>query len=104
MRRDLDWATDSDVVSPIRAFILILLANKADESFSFVPLACTLVSEPCTGKSTVLRALNDLETNRCLSRQPRGSPPTSGSPQWIDDTYSSAELGGPSPWRQAPHG
>jgi hypothetical protein len=25
-------------------------------------------------------------------------------PQWIDDTYSSAELGGSSPWRQAPHG
>jgi len=44
------------------------------------PVGCTLVSEPCTGKSTVLRALNDLETNRCLSRQPRGSPPTSGSP------------------------
>ena len=62
------------------ALILILLANKADESFSSVPLTCTLVSEPCTGKSTVLRALNDLETNRFLSRQPRGSHPTSGSP------------------------
>ena len=45
--------------------ILILLANKADEGFS------SLMSESGTGRSTVLRALNDLETRGFLTRQPQ---------------------------------
>ena len=45
--------------------ILILLANKADEGFS------SLMPEFGTGRSTVLRALNDLETRGVLTRQPQ---------------------------------
>ena len=45
--------------------ILILLANKADEGFS------SLMPEFGTGRSTVLRALNDLETRGFLTRQPQ---------------------------------
>ena len=45
--------------------ILILLANKADEGFS------SLMSESGTGRSTVLRALNDLETRGFHTRQPQ---------------------------------
>jgi DNA-binding transcriptional MocR family regulator len=49
--------------------ILILLANKADESFSCYPSVRTLMSESGAGRSTVLRALKDLETNGFITRQ-----------------------------------
>jgi DNA-binding transcriptional MocR family regulator len=67
----VDWATDSDVGSPITKLILILLANKADESFSCYPSIRTLMSESGAGRSTVLRALKDLETNGFITRQPQ---------------------------------
>jgi hypothetical protein len=49
--------------------ILILLANKADESFSCYPSVRTLMSESGAGRSTVLRALKDLETSGFITRQ-----------------------------------
>jgi DNA-binding transcriptional MocR family regulator len=51
--------------------ILILLANKADESFSCYPSIRTLMGESGAGRSTVLRALKDLETNGFITRQPQ---------------------------------
>ena len=39
--------------------ILILLANKADESFSCYPSVRTLMSKSGAGRSTVLRALKE---------------------------------------------
>ena len=60
----LAWATDSDVGSSAAKFILILLANKADENFSCYPSIRTLMAESNAGRSTVLRALRDLEAER----------------------------------------
>jgi DNA-binding transcriptional MocR family regulator len=53
----------------IMRMIHILLANKADESFSCYPSIRTLMSESDAGRSTVLRALKDLETNGFITRQ-----------------------------------
>jgi hypothetical protein len=60
------WATDADVLSPIMKLILILLANKADDSFSCYAIR-TLMAESCAGRSTVLRALKDLQVNGFLT-------------------------------------
>jgi Helix-turn-helix domain len=67
----LAWATDSDVGSSAAKFILILLANKADESFSCYPSIRTLMAESGAGRSTVLRALRDLEARGFISRRPQ---------------------------------
>jgi DNA-binding transcriptional MocR family regulator len=67
----LTWATDSDVGSLPAKFILILLANKADENFSCYPSIRTLMAEAGAGRSTVLRALKDLETRGFISRRPQ---------------------------------
>lgn len=65
----LDWATDADVGSPVLKLILILLSNKADEQFSCFPSVRTLVAESGAGRSTVLRALNTLETEGFITRR-----------------------------------
>ena len=67
----LAWATDSDVGSSAAKFILILLANKADENYSCYPSIRTLMTESNAGRSTVLRALKDLETRGFISRRPQ---------------------------------
>ena len=67
----LAWATDSDVGSSAAKFILILLANKADENYSCYPSIRTLMAESNAGRSTVLRALKDLETRGFISRRPQ---------------------------------
>ena len=67
----LAWATDLDVGSSAAKSILILLANKADENFSCYPSIRTLMAESNAGRSTVLRALKDLETRRFISRLPQ---------------------------------
>ena len=56
----LDWATDSEVGSSTTKFILLLLANKADENFSCYPSIRTLMAESDAGRSTVMRALKEL--------------------------------------------
>jgi DNA-binding transcriptional MocR family regulator len=67
----LDWATDSAVGSSTRKFILLLLANKADENFSCYPSIRTLTAESDAGRSTVMRALNELEASGFITRQPQ---------------------------------
>jgi len=67
----LAWATDSDVGSSAAKFILILLANKADENYSCYPSIRTLMAESNAGRSTVLRALKDLEKRGFISRRPQ---------------------------------
>ena len=67
----LAWATESEVGSSAAKFILILLANKADENFSCYPSIRTLMAESNAGRSTVLRALRDLETRGFISRRPQ---------------------------------
>jgi DNA-binding transcriptional MocR family regulator len=67
----LAWATDSDLGSSTTKFILILLANKADENFSCYPSIRTLMAESGAGRSTVLRALRDLEERGFISRRPQ---------------------------------
>jgi Helix-turn-helix domain len=67
----LAWATDSDLGSSTTKFILILLANKADENFSCYPSIRTLMAESDAGRSTVLRALRDLEERGFISRRPQ---------------------------------
>ncbi len=57
----LDWATESDIGSPTIKFVLHLLANKADEDFSCYPSIRTLMAESDAGRSTVMRALKELE-------------------------------------------
>jgi Helix-turn-helix domain len=65
----LDWATESDVGSPTTKFILHLLANKADENFSCYPSIRTLMAESGAGRSTVMRALKELEASGLITRR-----------------------------------
>ena len=65
----MDWATDLDIDSPTAKFILLLLANKADENFSCFPSVSTLMAESSAGRSTVLRALKNLEVDGYITRK-----------------------------------
>ncbi len=67
----LDWATDSDIRSPTTKFVLHLLANKADEDFSCYPSIHTLMAESGAGRSTVMRALKELEVTGYITRRPQ---------------------------------
>ena len=67
----LDWATDSEVGSSTTKFILLLLANKADENFSCYPSIRTLMAESDAGRSTVMRALKELEASGFITREPQ---------------------------------
>ena len=67
----LDRATESDVGSPTTKFILHLLANTADENFSCYPSIRTLMAESGAGRSTVMRALKELEASGLIARQPQ---------------------------------
>lgn len=67
----LAWAKDSDIAHPVAKFILVLLANKADENFSCYPSIRTLMAESGAGRSTILRALSYLETRGLMSRRPQ---------------------------------
>lgn len=49
----MDWATDLKISKSTTKFILILLANKADENFSCYPSIQTLMEESGAGRSTV---------------------------------------------------
>ena len=81
----LDWATDSEVGSSTTKFILLLLANKADENFSCYPSIRTLMAESDAGRSTVMRALKELEASGFITREPQfhdsGARRSSRSPQ-----------------------
>jgi len=67
----LDWATESDIRSPTTKFVLHLLANKADEDFSCYPSIHTLMTESGAGRSTVMRALKELEATGLITRRPQ---------------------------------
>lgn len=67
----LAWAKDSEIAQPVAKFILVLLANKADENFSCYPSIRTLMTESGAGRSTVLRALSFLETRGFMTRRPQ---------------------------------
>ena len=67
----LDWATESDISSPTTKFVLHLLANKADEEFSCYPSIRTLMAESGAGRSTVMRALKELEARGFITRRPQ---------------------------------
>lgn len=67
----LAWAKDLDIAHPVAKFILVLLANKADENFSCYPSIRTLMAESGAGRSTILRALSHLETRGFMSRRPQ---------------------------------
>ena len=67
----LDWATESDIGSPTTKFVLHLLANKADEDFSCYPSIRTLMAESGAGRSTVMRALQELEATGFITRRPQ---------------------------------
>lgn len=67
----LAWAKDLDISHPVAKFILVLLANKADEDFSCYPSIRTLMAESGAGRSTVLRALSYLETRGFMTRRPQ---------------------------------
>ncbi len=67
----LDWATDSEVGSSTTKFILLLLANKADENFSCYPSIRTLMVDSDAGRSTVMRVLKELEASGFITREPQ---------------------------------
>jgi len=67
----LDWATELDIDSATAKFILLLLANKADENYSCFPSVSTLMAESSAGRSTVLRALKKLEDDGLITRSPQ---------------------------------
>lgn len=68
------WAAGAPAGSLTARHILILLADKADEAdanFTCAPNLRTLVAESGASRSTVLRALKELETRGLISRQPQ---------------------------------
>lgn len=65
----LDWATGSNIEAPTTKFILLLLANKADENYSCYPSIRTLMAESGAGRSTVMRALKELEAKGFITRR-----------------------------------
>jgi hypothetical protein len=65
------WATEANIGSSAAKFILILLANKADENFSCYPSIRTLMAESDAGRSTVMRALRYLEVRGFVTRRPQ---------------------------------
>ncbi|WP_157118294.1 helix-turn-helix domain-containing protein [Mycobacterium sherrisii] len=67
----LAWAKDLDISHPVAKFILVLLANKADEDFSCYPSIRTLMAESGAGRSTVLRAQSYLEAQGFMTRRPQ---------------------------------
>ena len=87
----LDWATESDIGSPTTKFVLHLLANKADEEFTCYPSIRTLMAESGARRSTVMRALQELQaegfpleppirtTNRTSIRRHQGAGRSAGS-------------------------
>lgn len=68
------WAATAPAGSATAKLILILLADKADgvgASSSCAPSLRTLVAESGAGRSTVLRALKELEARGLITRQPQ---------------------------------
>ena len=76
----LDWATESDIRSPTTKFVLHLLANKADEDFSCYPSIHTLMTESGAGRSTVMRALQELEATGFITRRSQFTTPEHKDP------------------------
>lgn len=68
------WATGARAGSATAKLILMLLADKADEAdagHSCAPSIGSLVAESGAGRSTVLRALKELQTRGLISRHPQ---------------------------------
>lgn len=64
----LDWSITADVSSPMERLVLILLANRADRTFSCYPSVPKLMSESCAARSTVLKVLGQLEHDGLVQR------------------------------------
>lgn len=64
------WAYDLELPSP-RKFVLVALADFADEEGTCFPSQERLAKMTGLGESTVRRALTDLESEHLLSKQPR---------------------------------
>lgn len=67
----LNWAWDSDLPST-QKFVLVALADMADEKNSCYPGQDRLAAMTGTSVSTVRRALKELESMGALTRKPRG--------------------------------
>ena len=99
----LEWAIAIEASTPTERVVLMLLANRADESFTCYPSIRKLVAESCAARSTVMKTLRSLEddglivrvaqhhesgarrSNRYLLNHPdaphRGASPENGLPQ-----------------------
>ncbi len=64
----LDWSLTVEVSTPIERLILMLLANRADESLSCYPSTKRLVTESCAARSTVFKTLRKLEDDGLILR------------------------------------
>ena len=67
----LDWSVAVEVETPLERLVLMLLANRADESFSCYPSQRTLVTETGAARSTVVKVLGKLEDDGLLIRVAR---------------------------------
>ncbi|OFJ50533.1 helix-turn-helix domain-containing protein [Mycolicibacterium grossiae] len=67
----LDWSIAVEVETPLERLVLMLLANRADGTFSCYPSQRTLVTETCAARSTVLKVLGKLENDRLIVRVAR---------------------------------
>ncbi|MEN4475756.1 helix-turn-helix domain-containing protein [Mycolicibacterium cosmeticum] len=67
----LDWSIAVKVETPLERLVLMLLANRADETFSCYPSQRTIVTETCAARSTVLKVLGKLENDGLLVRVAR---------------------------------
>ncbi|TQR87674.1 helix-turn-helix domain-containing protein [Mycobacterium hodleri] len=120
----LNWSLTVEVETSMMRLVLMLLANRADETFSCYPSNRTLASEACAARSTVIATLGKLEKQGLIqrvaqyhdsgARRPnsfllnhpdaphRRASPDLGHPQSVDTTGAvrSPEGEGPPPGRQ----
>jgi len=64
----LEWAIAIQVSTPTERVVLMLLANRADESFTCYPSIRKLVAESCAARSTVMKTLRSLEDDGFIVR------------------------------------
>lgn len=67
----LEWAIAIEASTPTERVVLMLLANRADKSFTCYPSIRKLVVESCAAKSTVMKTLRRLEDGGFIVRVAR---------------------------------
>jgi hypothetical protein len=68
----INWAIQQTITATMK-FVLVVLANRADEkTFQCFPSLSSICRDTSLGRSTVIRALNELEKQNLIQRVRRG--------------------------------